>query len=114
MKLRSKVSQASWNRVSLAVDAAVELREVVFERQILVGDPLLVADRDQALDQVLQLPDVARPPVRRQDLQRRIRDALDRLAELDLVAIRNSRASSGRSSMRSRSGGIRIGMTLMR
>ena len=51
----------------------VELGEVVLERQVLVGDPFLVADRDEPLDQVLELADVARPPVRRQDLQRRIR-----------------------------------------
>ena len=43
----------------------VELGEVVLERQVLVGDPLLVADRDEPLDQVLELADVARPPVRR-------------------------------------------------
>ena len=75
MKLRSKVSQASWNRRRSPSAPAVELREVVLERQILVGDPLLVAHRDQPLDQVLELADVARPPVRRQDLQRRVGDA---------------------------------------
>ena len=53
----------------------VELREVVFERQVLVGDPFLVADRNEPLDQVLELADVAGPPVRRQDLQRRVRQS---------------------------------------
>ena len=38
----------------------IELGEVVFEREVLVGDPLLVAHRDQPLDQVLELADVAR------------------------------------------------------
>ena len=87
MKLRSKVSHASSNSVSPVVGAGVELGEVELERQVLVGDPFLVADRDQPLDQVLELADVARPPVRRQDLQRRIGDALDLLAELRLVAV---------------------------
>ena len=32
--------------------------------QILVGDPILLRHRHQALDQVLELADVARPPVR--------------------------------------------------
>ena len=76
MKLRSKVSQASWNSVSPVGRRRVQLGEVVLERQVLVGDPLLVADRDEPLDQVLELADVARPPVRRQDLQRRVGDAL--------------------------------------
>src|SRR5436305_1891053 len=49
----------------------VQLGEVILERQVLVGDPVLVVDGDQPLDQVLELPDVPRPPVRREDLQRR-------------------------------------------
>jgi hypothetical protein len=60
---------------------------MILERQVLVGDPLLVAHRHEPLDQVLELADVAGPPVRSQDLQRRVRDPLDRLAELRLVAI---------------------------
>ena len=86
MKLRSKVSQASWKRLPRG-RPAIELGEVVLERQVLVGDPFLVAHRHQPLDQVLELADVARPPVRGQDLQRRSGDALDRSSELRLVAI---------------------------
>ena len=84
MKLRSKVSHASWNRVSLAAAAGVELGEVIFERQVLVGDPFLVADRDEALDQVLELADVAGPPVRREDLERESAMPLTGLRNLTL------------------------------
>jgi hypothetical protein len=41
----------------------IELRDMQLVRQILVGDPVLVRDRDQALDEVLELSDVSRPPV---------------------------------------------------
>src|SRR6478672_2935634 len=67
--------------------AGVQLGEVVLHREVLVGDPLLVADRDESLDEVLELPDVARPPVRGQDFYRRIRDPEHRLPELDPVAL---------------------------
>src|SRR4051795_10923729 len=67
--------------------AGVQLREVVLERQVFIGDPFLVADGDKALDQVLQLTDVAWPPVRREDLQRRVRDPEHRLSELDPIAL---------------------------
>ena len=63
MKLRSKVFVASSNRLSRPRALRLELREVELERQILFGDVVLVADRDQPLDQVLELADVARPPV---------------------------------------------------
>src|SRR5262249_4125906 len=65
----------------------VELGEMILEREILVGDPLLVAHGDEALDEVFELADVAGPPVRREDLERRLGDALDRLPELRLVAV---------------------------
>src|SRR5687767_3347472 len=65
----------------------VEPRKVVLERKILVCDPILVADRDQAFDQVLQLADVSRPPVRLQDLQRRVGDTAHRLPELAAVPL---------------------------
>ena len=42
---------------------AIELGEMELERQILVRNPLLVADRDEPLDQILELADVAGPPV---------------------------------------------------
>src|SRR6478672_11318650 len=67
--------------------AGVQLGEVVLHREVLVADPLLVADRDESLDEVLELPDVARPPVRGQDFYRRIRDPEHRLPELDPVAL---------------------------
>src|SRR5437763_3041819 len=41
----------------------VELGKMELERQILVGDPLFVAHRDQPLNQVLELADVPGPPV---------------------------------------------------
>ena len=46
----------------------VELRDMELVRQVFVGDPLLVGDGDQPLDQVLELADVARPPVVPQDI----------------------------------------------
>src|SRR5262245_26223024 len=65
----------------------IQLGEVVLERQVLVGDPLLVAYRDEALDEVFQLTNVSWPPVRRQDLQCRTGDPANRLSELCLVPI---------------------------
>src|SRR3954452_8880930 len=41
--------------------ARVELGEVILERQVLVGDPLLVRPRAQPFDQILELADVAGP-----------------------------------------------------
>ena len=40
-------------------------RHPELERQVVLGDPRLVGDRDEPLDQVLELADVAGPPVRR-------------------------------------------------
>ena len=86
MKLRSNVLVASSNRLSLARALRLELREVKLERQVLFGDVVLVADRDEPLDQVLELADVARPPVLLQHRHRRVGDALDRLPEPRVVA----------------------------
>src|SRR5688572_12727635 len=41
----------------------VKLREMEFERQVFVRYPFLVADRHEPLDEILELSDVARPPV---------------------------------------------------
>src|SRR6185295_7097653 len=49
-------------------------------------DIVLVAHRDQPLDQVLQLTDVPRPPVLLEHAHRRIGDALDFLPEAGVVA----------------------------
>jgi hypothetical protein len=54
--------------------------------QILVGNPLLLGHRHQTRDQVLELADVARPPVRRQDLQRGLGDALHVAPVVHVVA----------------------------
>ena len=86
MKLRSNVETARSSRFSVAGPVGVELGDVELVGQVLVGDPVLVGDRHQPLDQVLELADVPRPPVRAEDLQRRIGDALDVLPELDVVA----------------------------
>src|SRR5260370_8543806 len=64
----------------------LQLREVELQRQILVGDVVLVADRDEALDEILELADVARPPVLLEHGHRRISDALHVLAEPRVVA----------------------------
>ena len=87
MKLRSKVLVASSNRLSLSRPLRLELGEVEFERQVLFGDVVLVADRHQPLDQVLELADVARPPVLLQHRHRRVGDALDLLPEPRVVAL---------------------------
>src|SRR3972149_948111 len=60
--------------------ALIELREVDLVGEILVGDPLLVAHRHEALDQVLELADVAGPPVPAEDPHGGLGDALDALA----------------------------------
>src|SRR4029453_14608007 len=65
----------------------IQFREVVLERQILVSDPLLVADGHEPLDEVLQLTDVSRPPVRRENFQRRPGDAANGFPKLGLVTI---------------------------
>ena len=63
MKFRSKVFVAILEQAVGAGPERLELREVKLERQVLFGDVFLVADRHQPLDQVLELADVARPPV---------------------------------------------------
>src|SRR5262249_8919464 len=64
----------------------IELGDVQLVRQVLVGDPVLVGDGDDPLDQVLELADVARPPVGAEDPERRICDPLDVLAKLLVVS----------------------------
>src|SRR5262245_37236566 len=65
---------------------AIELGEVKFEGQVFVSDPFLVAHGDQPLHEVLQLPDIPRPPVTFQNSQSGIRDALNVLPEPAFVA----------------------------
>src|SRR5262249_6624534 len=60
----------------------LELREVEFEREVLLRDEVLVAHCHQPLDQVFELADVARPPVALQHHHRGIGDTLNPLAEL--------------------------------
>src|SRR6185436_11372722 len=50
------------------------------------GNPVLLRHRDQTLDQVLELANVARPPVSGEDLERRFGNALDVAPELHVVA----------------------------
>ena len=60
---------------------------MVLEGQVVFGDPVFVADGDETLDQVLQLPDVAWPLVLLERGQRFVGDPVDVLAELGAVAI---------------------------
>ena len=65
MKLRSKVETRSFQQVlGRCRILRIELRDVKLVRQVFVRDPVLVGDGHQPLDQVLQLADVPRPPVR--------------------------------------------------
>src|SRR5262249_39395127 len=63
----------------------LELGKVELERQILFGNEVFIADSHQAFDQVLQLADVARPPVALQHRHRGVRDAADTLPEPRVV-----------------------------
>ena len=64
----------------------LELREVKLQWQVLFGDELLVTDGNESLDQVLQLANVAGPPVLLQHRHRRIGDAENALPEAGVVA----------------------------
>ena len=85
MKLRSKVVSARSSRWAAPV-AAIDFGHLQLERQVAVGDPVVAAGGDQPLDQVLELADVARPPVVLQHRQRRGGEALHVLAEPAVVA----------------------------
>ena len=91
MKLRSKVASARSSRLPSPF-LVIELRDMELERQVVVGDPLAVAGRDDALDQVLELADVARPPVVAEHAQGRFGDAFDVLVEPRVVARRKNSA----------------------
>ena len=74
-----KVDEVAFERVARFLEQRssrrrprVEFREVILERQVLVRNPFLVAHRDQTFDQIFELADIARPPVRGEDLQRRV------------------------------------------
>ena len=115
MKLRSNVLVASSNRLSVELPPRLELREVEFERQVFFGNEFLVADGDQALDQVFELADVAGPPVA-SSAAATVGSVIPwmRFRKRALYRRRKNSASCGMSSLRSRSGGSLIGMTLMR
>src|SRR5712692_3667065 len=64
----------------------LELRKVELQRQIFLRDVFLVTHGNQPLDQVLELPDVPRPPVFLQHRHRRFGHALNALPESRVVA----------------------------
>ena len=63
----------------------LELGEMKLQRQILFRDVVLVADRHEPLDQILELPNVAGPPILLQQGHCRFGDALDPLPEPRIV-----------------------------
>src|SRR5262245_50963412 len=68
-----------------AAPGRLQLREVELERQVLLGDVVLVADRDEPLDQVLELADITWPPVLPEHRHRRIGNAEDPLPKPGVV-----------------------------
>ena len=61
-------------------------RKLVLEGEILLGNPVLVAHGHQALHQVLELSDIARPVILLERLHRAIGDPLDLLPKFCSVA----------------------------
>ena len=94
------------------------LRLLDFGRQIVDVDLRSAgAERDGALDRVLELPHVARPVIRHQPAHRLLRDGRAVAAASARPRANLSRkccTSSGMSSLRSRSGGSCTGMTFSR
>ena len=87
MKLRSNVGHGPIEQVLGGRSCRrIELGDMQLVRQVLVGNPLFVRYGDQPLDQVLELSNVAGPPVGAEDLQRRVGNALEVLPELQVVA----------------------------
>ena len=41
----------------------IEIGDMEFQREVVVGNPVAIARRDYAFDQVLELADVPRPPI---------------------------------------------------
>jgi hypothetical protein len=94
-------------------DQALDLTDA--RRQQLGRDERAGVELDhQPLHLVLQLAHVAGPVVGHHELHRLLREAAHGLAQLGRVARKKCAASTGMSSRRSRSGGLRSGKTLSR
>ena len=114
MKFRSNVFVASSNRLSPCAPGGSSCAKWNSSGRSSSEMYSLSLTATRPLDQVLELADVARPPVLLQHRHRRVGDALDLLAEARVVAAQKELGELRDVLGASRSGGSLIGMTLIR